>query len=84
MILRTMIDRLWIDWAYKKWELRAGRQRINWGKTSVWNPNDLFNTFNYANFDYEEQAGSDAIKLSYYPSGMSANRSCRKTRVEKK
>ena len=68
----SMIDRLWIDWVYTKWEIRVGRQRINWGKTLIWNPNDLFNTFNYANFDYEEQPGSDAIKLSYYPSGMSA------------
>lgn len=72
LVASTMIDRLWVDWSYKKWEVRAGRQRINWGKTLVWNPNDLFNTFNYANFDYEEQPGSDALRLSYYPGGMSA------------
>ena len=72
LVLHTMVDRVWINWGYKKWEVRLGRQRINWGKTLVWNPNDLFNTFNYANFDYEEQPGSDALKLSYYPSGMSA------------
>jgi len=72
LIIHTMIDRLWFDWAYKKWEIRAGRQRINWGKTLIWNPNDLFNTYNFADFDYEEQPGSDALKLTYYPSGMSA------------
>ncbi len=72
VVLHTMIDRAWLDWAHQKWEIRAGRQRINWGKSTIWNPNDLFNTFNYTDFDYEEQPGSDALKLTYYPSGMSA------------
>jgi hypothetical protein len=72
LVMHSMIDRMWLNYTYNKWELRVGRQRINWGKTLVWNPNDLFNTFNYANFDYEEQPGSDAVKLTYYPSGMSA------------
>jgi hypothetical protein len=72
IVLHTIIDRVWLDWSHQKWEIRAGRQRINWGKSLIWNPNDLFNTFNYADFDYEEQPGSDALKLTYYPSGMSA------------
>lgn len=72
VVVHTMIDRVWADWAYKKWEVRIGRQRINWGKTLVWNPNDLFNTYNYTDFDYEERPGSDAVRLTYYPTGMSA------------
>jgi len=72
VVLHSKIDRAWINWAHNKWEVRAGRQRINWGKSLIWNPNDLFNTFNYADFDYEEQPGSDAFKVIYYPSGMSA------------
>jgi hypothetical protein len=71
IVLHSKIDRAWIDWAYRKWEIRAGRQRINWGKSLIWNPNDLFNTFNYADFDYEEQPGNDALRVTYYPSGMS-------------
>jgi hypothetical protein len=45
--------------------LRAGRQRINWGITNTWNPNDLFNTYNFLDFDYEERPGSDAMKIQY-------------------
>ncbi len=71
-VLHTQVDRLWFDWTYKKWQIRVGRQRINWGKTLVWNPNDLFNAANYADFDYEERPGSDAIKVAFFPTGMSS------------
>jgi hypothetical protein len=68
----AQIDRLWLDWYKGDWQVRIGRQRINWGKTLVWNPNDLFNSFNFTDFDYEEQPGSDALKVVYYPTGMSS------------
>ncbi len=68
----AQIDRFWLDWGHENWQIRVGRQRINWGKTLIWNPNDLFNTFNYTDFDYEEQPGSDALKATYYPTGMSS------------
>lgn len=71
LIVHSVIDRLWADWSRGKWDIRAGKQRINWGKTLVWNPNDWFNTFNYADFDYPERPGSDAVRVSYFPSGMS-------------
>ena len=32
--------------------------------TTLWAPNDLFNSYSIYDFDYEEQAGSDAIILS--------------------
>jgi hypothetical protein len=32
----------------------------------VWNPNDIFNTYNFLDFDYEERPGSDAIRIQYY------------------
>jgi hypothetical protein len=38
----------------------------------VWNPNDIFNTYSYFDFDYEEKPGSDAIRFEYYTSGSSA------------
>ena len=46
--------------------MTIGRQRINWGQTFVWNPNDLFNSYSYFDFDYEEKPGSDAVRLQYY------------------
>ncbi|MDC1106434.1 hypothetical protein OAT16_06980 [Prolixibacteraceae bacterium] len=64
--LNTNIDRLYIDYTYQSWNLTVGRQRINWGINFVWNPNDLFNTYNYLDFDYEERPGADAVKLTRY------------------
>lgn len=72
VVLHTAVDRFWFDWSYKQWQVRVGRQRINWGKSLLWNPNDLFNAANFADFDYEERPGSDAVKLAFFPTGMSS------------
>jgi hypothetical protein len=70
--LNTTIDRLWMDFNYGKFQVRAGRQRINWGQTLVWNPNDIFNAYSFFDFDYVERPGSDAIRFQYYPGSSSA------------
>lgn len=59
------IDRLNIAWSAGGASMRLGRQRINWGMNLVWNPNDLFNTYNFLDFDYEERPGVDAVLLGY-------------------
>ncbi len=64
--LHSMIDRAYIDWVSGSWEARLGRQRINWGMNLVWNPNDLFNSFSYFDFDYEERPGTDGARIQYY------------------
>ena len=64
--LHSMIDRAYLDYSSGKWQVRAGRQRVNWGVNLVWNPNDIFNTFSYFDFDYEERPGTDAIRVQYY------------------
>ena len=66
LLIHSMIDRLYVQWNKNDWELRAGRQRINWGTNLVWNPNDLFNAFSFFDFDYEERPGADAIRLQKY------------------
>jgi hypothetical protein len=66
-VLNSSIDRLWIDYNRNKIQVTLGRQRINWGLNFVWNPNDIFNTYSYLDFDYEEKPGSDAIRFQYYP-----------------
>ncbi|HCC71390.1 MAG TPA: hypothetical protein DEQ09_09615 [Bacteroidales bacterium] len=71
-ILNSKIDRLWIDITMGPVQLRAGRQRINWGQTIVWNPNDVFNTYSYFDVDYPERPGSDAVRLQIYPSYSSS------------
>lgn len=71
-LLNTTTDRLWLDFNYDKIQVRIGRQRINWGQTFVWNPNDVFNAYSFFDFDYIERPGSDAVRIQYYPSSSSA------------
>jgi hypothetical protein len=70
--LNTTVDRLWLDFNFNKFQARIGRQRINWGQTFVWNPNDIFNAYSFFDVDYTERPVSDAIRLQYYPSFSSA------------
>ncbi|MEZ4983057.1 MAG: hypothetical protein R2769_16025 [Saprospiraceae bacterium] len=63
---QMMLDRLFVQYTYKQFEARLGRQRINWGISTIWNPNDIFNAYNFSDFDYEERPGSDAMLLKYY------------------
>ena len=71
-LLNTTIDRLWLDLSFDKVQLTIGRQRINWGQTFVWNPNDLFNAYSFFDFDYAERPGSDAVRLQYFTSSSSS------------
>lgn len=70
--LHSMLDRAWVDYTKEDWQIRVGRQRINWGINLVWNPNDIFNTFSYFEFDYEERPGTDAVKIQYYTGATSS------------
>lgn len=70
-LLNTTIDRLWLDLHHNKFQLTIGRQRINWGQTFVWNPNDIFNAYSFFDFDYAERPGSDALRLQFFPSSSS-------------
>ena len=70
--LNSTIDRACIDLTFDKLNITIGRQRINWGQTFVWNPNDIFNSYSYFDFDYEEKPGSDAIRLQYYTGSASS------------
>lgn len=67
--LHSTFDRLNLNWANDKMELTIGRQRINWGMNLAWNANDLFNTYSFVDFDYEERPGNDAIRYQYYLQG---------------
>jgi hypothetical protein len=71
-LINTTIDRFWLDLNYGKFQVRIGRQRINWGQTFVWNPNDIFNAYSFFDFDYVERPGSDAVRFQYYPESSSA------------
>ena len=66
-VLNSAIDRIWFQYTTEGFSATVGRQRINWGQTLVWNVNDVFNTYSYFDFDYEERPGSDAVRLQFYP-----------------
>jgi hypothetical protein len=70
-VLNAAIDRVWLDYTRNNFQFTAGRQRINWSQTYVWNPNDIFNTYSYFDFDYEEKPGSDAVRLQFFTSPSS-------------
>ncbi len=70
-MLTSTIDRLWMQFTFGNLEVKAGRQRINWGQTLVWNPNDIFNSYSYFEVDYPERPGSDALRVSYYTGNAS-------------
>ncbi len=65
-VFNATIDRFFLEYVKDKWEIRAGRQRINWGVNLAWNPNDIFNAYSFFDFDYEERPGSDAIRIKRY------------------
>lgn len=65
LVLHSNTERCFIDFHNNKTKIRIGRQRINWGITTTWNPNDIFNTYNFLDFDYEERPGVDGGKFEY-------------------
>lgn len=67
--LHHQIDRFFVQWEKGNWNVRLGRQRINWGIQNYWNSHDLFNQINFFDFDYLERPGSDAIRVQYYGKG---------------
>ncbi|MEO1803278.1 MAG: hypothetical protein AAFU33_00630 [Bacteroidota bacterium] len=71
LYLHSIIDRAYLDYTSGNWEVRVGRQRINWGLNLIWNPNDWFNALNFLDFDYEERPGSDAVRVQYYTGMLS-------------
>lgn len=70
VIANHIFDRLLLNWTGHSTEITLGRQRINWGINTVWNPNDVFNTYNFFDFDYQERPGTDALRVRY-SSGVS-------------
>lgn len=71
-LLNINADRLNLSYEQNKFKITLGRQRINWGQTLVWNPNDIFNAYSFFDFDYVERPGSDALRLQYYNSEVSS------------
>lgn len=65
-LLHYIPDRLFLEWNRGDWNVRLGRQRINWGVNMITNPNDIFNMYSFYDFDYPERPGSDAIRIQRF------------------
>ena len=65
IVFHSNLERLAFEYHTKVLNLRVGRQRINWGLSTNWNPNDIFNSYNFLDFDYEERPGTDATRFKY-------------------
>ncbi|MFI5135982.1 MAG: hypothetical protein ACHQD9_09025, partial [Chitinophagales bacterium] len=65
LVINSQFDRLNVQWKFKNGYVKIGRQRVNWGINTTWNPNDIFNAYNFLDFDYEERPGTDAARFSY-------------------
>lgn len=71
-VLYTNFDRANLKWTLNKFELTLGRQRINWGTNLIWNPNDIFNAYNFFDFNYVERPGSDAVLMELFTGDFSS------------
>jgi hypothetical protein len=65
-VAHSEVDRFNVMMNFGKWQLTLGRQRVNWGIDLIWNPNDIFNTYSYFNFEYTERPGTDAVSVKYF------------------
>ena len=70
--VHSIIDRMWMKYQKEKIEISVGRQRVNWGINTIWNSNDLFNAYNFIDFDYIERPGSDVIRFQYTGDDLSS------------
>ena len=72
LVVHSILDRAYLKYSQEKWELRIGRQRINWGVNLAFNPNDLFNAYSLVDFDYQERPGADALRFQYFTGDLSS------------
>jgi hypothetical protein len=72
-LLNTSFDRLNVTFEKDRWQVKVGRQRINWGQNFVWNPNDIFNTYSFFDFDYPERPGCDALRITFFGSATASS-----------
>jgi len=64
------IERLYLDSFFESFDLRIGRQAVNWGSALIWNPTDLFREVFLTDY-WAERKGINAAKFYVPLSGNS-------------
>lgn len=64
-LVNHYIDRFYLRQGFDFGNVVIGRQRISWGTGRIWNPTDLFNPINPANFAKIEKDGADAVSFTW-------------------
>ena len=65
-VINHYLDRFFIKQIFDFGELSVGRQRVSWGVGRIWQPTDLFNPLNPANFSKIEKDGADVVSAKVY------------------
>ena len=65
------LDRAYLDIALGDWDLRIGRQAVNFGQALIWNPVDLVDSNSPLDFDVVKE-GIDAFRASWAVSSTSS------------
>lgn len=66
--------RAYVKYDNSTWQLTAGKQAIDWGRTRFWSPLDLFNQVSPLEIERDERAGVDAMSAEFpLASSLSAN-----------
>ncbi|MEI6090235.1 MAG: hypothetical protein WCR42_07285 [bacterium] len=64
--INHFIDRLYYKQMFDFGEITVGRQNLAFGVGRIWQPTDMFNPINPANFSKFEKDGADAIAATVY------------------
>ncbi len=72
ILYRTKIHRAYAKFSAKYFTATIGRQQIRFGSGRLWNPLDILNPISPTTLEgAEEQKGTDALRLDFYPTETS-------------
>ena len=64
LLLQHNLDRLFVKFTTRVFDLTIGRQVLSWGTGHLWNPTDLLSPFAPTTVDKEVRRGVDAVRAS--------------------
>ncbi len=68
-IILSDLQELWVKWEDDNWDLKVGRQVLNWGEGRFFNPLNVVTSVTPYTLEIEEVRGSDSAAYTYYFDG---------------